>query len=249
MDLRKVLYECYQFVMQRRKQDGGFAATPLLPATVEDTYHALKIIKSLKELGLNINYKPDEDKTLKLWLYSNKKWNEPKVFYQLLRISMICNVQIDKKFLKQYMKAGIVTLERAFYLSKISELIDFQISDIGKLSEPRTVKDLYMFLYLSCRGFIKERIEKNRLIEYFKKCQNPDGGYGFSPGTTSYVDNTYFCLKALDFLGSLPEKPKETLEFILYCQTKSGGFARTPNSAAFLDSTFYAVESLTLLKI
>ncbi|WP_353683756.1 hypothetical protein V4D30_07700 [Thermodesulfovibrio sp. 3907-1M] len=50
MDLRKVLYECYQFVIQRRKPEGGFAATPLLPATVEDTYHALMIIQSLKEL-------------------------------------------------------------------------------------------------------------------------------------------------------------------------------------------------------
>lgn len=142
--LMEFLYECYKFVMQRRKQDGGFASTPLLPATIEDTYHALKIIKTLKKFGLNIDYQPDKDKTLKLWLYSNKKWNEPKVFYQLLRISMLCNIKVDKKFSEQFknsQRAGTVTLERAYYLAKISELINFHLSDIGKLPEPGTANE------------------------------------------------------------------------------------------------------------
>lgn len=248
MNLGKSLYDCYHFIIQRKKQEGGFAATPLLPATVEDTYHALKILKDLEELGFNIDYKPKEDNTLKLWIYQNKKWREPKVFYQFLRIYMMCNMEIEKNFLEQSMNSlvlGKLTLERAFYLAKISELISFHLPDIKRLPKPKIAKDFWMWIYLKKKEITKS--EKQGLIEYFRQCQNPDGGFGFSPRTTSYIDNTYFCLKVLKFFGSEPKNPEDVINFILFCQTKSGGFARTPFAAAFLDSTFYAIESLRLL--
>lgn len=250
MNLRKALYDCYHFVMQRKKQEGGFAATPLLPATVEDTYQALKIIEALRKLDLHINYKPREDEALKIWLSQNKKWKEPKVFYQFLRVCLLCNIKKD--FLQQskdFLISGVITLERAFYLAKISELINHPMPPIKKLPAPQVAKDLCMFIYLVDKGIIKGKLEKQKMIEYFRKCQNPDGGFGFSPGTTSYMDNTYFCLKALKFLNSYPENPENALNFILFCQNKSGGFARTPQAAAFLDSTFYAIESLKILLI
>ncbi len=250
MNLRKALYDCYYFVMQRKKQEGGFSATSLLPATVEDTYHALKIIKDMDKFGLAFDYKPDRDESLKSWLYQNMKWKEPKVFYQFLRICIFCNIEIKKEFLEQsmdFLVYGKITLERAFYLAKISELMNFQMPYIKKLPAPKIAKDLYMYIYLVDNGIIKKKSEKQRLIEFFRKCQNPDGGFGFFPATTSYMDNTYFCLKGLNYLGSKPKNPEDALNFILFCQTKSGGFARTPRAAAFLDSTFYAVESLKIL--
>jgi len=249
MNLRKVFYECYQFVMQRKKQEGGFAATTLLPATVEDSYHALKIIEDLKELGLNIDYEPHKDENLKLWIQGNKKWKEPKIFYQFLRICRLCNIEIEEVIKLSFVSlfSRVITLERAFYLAKISELINSHLPPIKKLSVPQLAKDLWMFIYLVEKGIIKEGIEKQNLIEYFRGCQNADGGFGFSPGTTSYMDNTYYCLKALKSLGSEPKNPENALNFILFCQNKAGGFARTPQASAFLDSTFYAVESLRLL--
>jgi len=39
------------FVQARRKESGGYGATPLLPATVQDTYHALRIVKTLSNHG------------------------------------------------------------------------------------------------------------------------------------------------------------------------------------------------------
>jgi len=38
----EIFLEILSFVGARRKEEGGYGATPLLPATVEDTYHALK---------------------------------------------------------------------------------------------------------------------------------------------------------------------------------------------------------------
>lgn len=90
-------------------------------------------------------------------------------------------------------------------------------------------------------------LKGNKLIEYFRECQNHDGGFGFLPGTTPYIDNTYFCLNALKFLGSKPKNSENALNLILFYQTKLGGFARIPDAATFLDSTFYAVKSLGIL--
>lgn len=250
MDLKKALYSCYEFIMQRKTQEGGFTATPSLHATVEDTYQALKTVENLKMFDLDIDYKPNEDEALKVWLFQNRKWQEPKVFYQFLIVCMLCNIEMEKDFLKQSMDLLILkflTIERAFYLTKISELINHDIPSIKKLSIPKVVKDLWMFVYLVERGIVKKKLKKQKLIEYLRKCQNPDGGFGFLPNTTSYMDNIYFCLKALRFLGSEPKNPEDALNFILFCQNKTGGFARTPHAAAFLDSTFYAAESLRLL--
>ncbi|MDW7973148.1 MAG: prenyltransferase/squalene oxidase repeat-containing protein [Thermodesulfovibrio sp.] len=249
MNLRKNLDNCYNFVIKRKRQEGGFAATPLLPPTIEDTYHALKIIKDLREFGLYIDYSPQEDETLKIWLYQNKTTlREPKNFYQFLRVCLMCNFEIES--LKQYTNllfSGIITLERIFYLVKISELFNLSLPEINKLPFSKVVKDLWMTIYLSDKGITREKIDKKRLIKYLRECQNPDGGFGFLPKTTSYIDNTYFCLKALNFLHSGPKDRESALNFILFSQTKSGGFGRVPKTASLLDSTFYAVESLRIL--
>ena len=44
---REILSGIISFVEARRKEEGGYGATPLLPATVEDTYHALRILDLL----------------------------------------------------------------------------------------------------------------------------------------------------------------------------------------------------------
>lgn len=163
MNLRKVFYESYQFVMQRRKQEGGFAATPLLPASVEDTYYALKIIEDLKEFGLNIDYEPYKDEELKLWIQRNKNWKEPKVFYQFLKVCRLCNIEIGEEVVKQSFDSlflRVITLERAFYLTKISELINSPLLPIKKLSVPQLAKDLWMLIYPVDKGIIHERFER-----------------------------------------------------------------------------------------
>lgn len=80
-------------------------------------------------------------------------------------------------------------LERIFYLVKISELINLPLShlDLEKILNPKIVRDLWMTVYLSDKGIIRERFDKSFLIKYFTECQNPDRGFGFSPGKTSYL--------------------------------------------------------------
>ena len=91
-------------------------------------------------------------------------------------------------------------------------------------------------------------VERDKAIDWLRACQNYDGGFGFMPGTTSFIENTFYGLRALELLGGQSEDPEMALNYVLSCRTKSGGFSRKANAAPFLDATYYAIGSLISLQ-
>jgi prenyltransferase beta subunit len=89
---------------------------------------------------------------------------------------------------------------------------------------------------------------RQEIIKWVQLCQNGDGGFGFYPGTTSFMENTYCALEILAKLGSSPVQTELCQRYILSCQTKNGGFGRAPASFPFIESTFHAVMGLLLLE-
>ncbi|AEH45863.1 hypothetical protein Thein_2012 [Thermodesulfatator indicus DSM 15286] len=123
-------------------------------------------------------------------------------------------------------------LEEIYYLKFLGKRdIEIQLA----LSSP-TVKELYFLAELAP--------EKARdFIDYVKKAQNPDGGFGFFPGTTSFLENTYY---AFFFLKKFDENPiylKELKHFLFSC-FRQGGFARAPQGVPFLESTYFGTSLL-----
>jgi hypothetical protein len=90
--------------------------------------------------------------------------------------------------------------------------------------------------------------DKQQIIRWVQLSQNGDGGFGFYPETTSYMENTYCALEILSKLGSSPMQIELCRKYILSCQTKNGGFGRAPASFPFIESTFHAVSGLLLLE-
>gem|GEM_PF-6748817 len=43
--------ELHDYIHKRKKATGGFSATPRLPATIQDTYHALRLLSLLGKKG------------------------------------------------------------------------------------------------------------------------------------------------------------------------------------------------------
>lgn len=250
MTLRSVLERSYEFLIKRKSKQGGFSFSNHLPPTIEDTYYCLRAIETLGNLGLELDYLPHQDRLLKLWLLGNSIWSEPRVFYHLLVSYRICKLEIDKRtvstFLSLWEKREI-TLERAYYLVKISEFLGNKKLNIKISETPKVTRDYWHFLYLSERGFTLDSDIRNYAPQYIIACQNADGGFGFSPKTTSFIDTTFYCLRALELLNIKPMNYENLLSFILFCQTKEGGFARRPAASAFLDSTYYALYSIKTL--
>lgn len=94
--------------------------------------------------------------------------------------------------------------------------------------------------------------DRSRIIEFLKKCQNSDGGFGTAPDLkdSSNVIFTYFALAALDLLDAPSAVNREkAVGFVLSLASEGGGMKaaakdRTPNIGA----TYYSVRALSLLK-
>jgi hypothetical protein len=264
-------HEVVAFVMARWQESGGFGFAPTLAASVEDTYHALRILemvqpvseRELKELKRN----PD----LKAFI-TGKEGKESwplKTAYRYLALCTFCGFDPDQGWLRRFLKKRhkeVVSLRERYYLARIlrerpsfaEELpgnigpdAPFMNSDRileGERREGRnTAEELWMGLFLYDGSPEPFHMTKEELIQWLQACQTPDGGFGALPATTSFIENSHWCLSALGLLGGAPLQPDLARNFILRCKTRGGGFARKSGAAPFLDATWHAVSCLDVL--
>jgi prenyltransferase beta subunit len=259
------------FVMARWQPSGGFGFVPSLPASVEDTYQALQILETIQPVSERELQELKGNTHLKAFLMHNddKETWSLRTAYQYLAVCAFCGVCPDRgwterflgKKLKEVVSLGeryCLTRIRREYPSLVAELLrrtgpvtpsmdDGRILD-GEQSESwRTAEELWMHLYLHGGSEDPLRATKEELIGWLQACQTPDGGFGGLPGTTSFIENTHWCLRALALLEGAPLFPDMAQDFILRCKTRGGGFARKSGGAPFLYATWHAVAGLTLL--
>ncbi|MDA8162700.1 MAG: hypothetical protein M0022_07345 [Desulfobacteraceae bacterium] len=259
--LSVILESVPSFVLARRQDAGGFAATPHLPVTIEDTYHAINIFNSLHEGSIRLRgpfYDFREDKALLGYLRTRLYQfpGEAKTSFQLVKAASIAGIDVDKDIVKKYVSLchrGHVSIQRRYYLARmVHEILGLghvvpRESSRGLLRlGRRTVSEEWMAVYLA-RVMGQESLMDEGWIAWFRACQNGDGGFGFLPDTTSYIENCHACLRALESLGSAPKDMKGALDFVAGCHTSAGGFARSGRAAPFLDATWHAVASISIL--
>jgi len=255
LDLQKIC----NFIRARHKASGGYGATPLLPATVEDTYHAVEALILLKRLfpGVESNalLTREDIQFLKI------KWEEGelglKSGYQVLRLFSYVGLGPSKEVVQRWLLERLAHLHRleAFYFfGKIHRefglgRVFFRKDKLPGLSPEPVVKEVYFRLYLQKEIFKRfPKGERGRWSSWLKACQNGDGGFGFRPGTTSFVENTHYALRSLYLLKVRPRGLEAVQNFLSACQKPEGGFSRRPGAAPFLDATWHAVSALCLLR-
>lgn len=236
-----------QFVLARKKQNGGFAMTPLLPATVEDTYYAVKILKILAHPI------PSSTKTYIAFL----RWSDyylPKNLYQLVILYQAMEQVLPTKQLSEtiayILKREKISLEHLAYLARLLKLLNLKTLKAKlcqKIAFDRwwVLKELYYIM--NCAQVCHLSLPQ-KAASWVKQCQNGDGGFGFMPHTTSFLENTYYALKLMLYLKVKPADMRQCRRFIQYCYVPSrGGFARSPGGVAFLESTYHALSALKVL--
>jgi len=240
------------FLEKRRKKSGGFSATPRLPVTVQDTYHALSIVKTL---GREKEMKLSEDSALRRYLAGAAltERHDAKITYQLLACCRMIGMQPDRKKAEAFISRRLSETgdqEERYYCCRIEREILAGVGErfstlVGPALEWRfrTASELLMLLYQAA----KPPDHRQELVEWLQSCQGYDGGFGFLPGTTSFVENCFDCLAALTLLAATPRDPSGCRDYILACRTGSGGCARKNKAVAFLSSTWHAVAALSLL--
>ena len=217
-----------EFCLVRNNQEGGFGATPYLPPTIEDTYFALNI---LAFLGEDL---PAPEKTLTFLKNKAQASLSPRLSFYLKVSFLVLGEEAPPL---KTTSPRTPTLEDIFYLKKLGKL---KGQKLPGLSPRPTLKELYFLSGTSC-----ERAKP--FVPYVLSSQNPDGGFGFFPGTTSFIENTYFALNFLKTFGLLPNDLEGLKNFVYLCWRKEA-FARAPGGIPFLESSFYALKILAFLK-
>lgn len=240
------------FVLKRRKATGGYGATPRLPATIQDTFQAVAI-------GLVLGQDPPTPKSepaLAEYLARMLAvpWLGIGTTFRLLLTCRVCGIAVDAERVRAHLAAclsGDTSLAATYYVSRITREILGEEPDFrgpGRslmLPAPCAVGDVARYLFVKK---MDDQPVAGELAGWLQRTQNGDGGFGFFPGTTSFIENCHAGLAALSLLGARPIDPVNARAFIVSCQTGRGGFGRSPRAAPFLDASWHGVASLRLLE-
>ena len=243
-----------EFVRKRRKATGGYGATPRLPATIQDTFQAVAIHLVLGEEPPTPQSEPALAEYLARMLAV--PWLGIDTTFRLLLTCRVCGLVMDGERMRSRLAArlsGDVSLAATYYVSRIAGEILGEEPDFLGTQRPLilpgrcAVEDAAQYLFLKKTADQRSE-EAGELTGWLQRAQNGDGGFGFFPGTTSFIENCHAALAALSLLGARPTDPDNARAFILSCQTGRGGFARSPGAAPFLDASWHGVASLRLLE-
>jgi len=242
LDRAKVL----QYLKDREKEEGGFSLVPELYPDIEDTYYA---IRTLKLLNGAIN----RDKTVQY--LKRVDWRQvysPRTIYMLTYLHLTLNLDFPPPLVHFLNQEGPIfqTLDGQYFFDETQKLLNrSSIPLISLFPSQAHPHENLQALRKKVVIWINHRVhfEREGIIQWVQSCQNGDGGFGFYPGTTSFMENTYCALEILSKLGSLPLRAEDCRQYLLNCQTKSGGFGRAPMSFPFIESTFHAVSCWLLL--
>jgi hypothetical protein len=235
-----------QYLRDREKKEGGFSFAPELYPDIEDTYHAVRILQSLKA-------DVDRDKTANyLKSIDWKQVGFPRAVYMLLYVHLSLGIDLPRQLidLSNKDRSGFSKLDAQYFSDEIEKLL-------GRPLKPLHSSSPFQFQTNESLQTLRKKVsvlldhdidfDRHQIIRWVQSSQNGDGGFGFYPVTTSYMENTYCALEILSKLNSSPMQIDLCRKYILSCQTKSGGFSRAPVSFPFIESTFHAVVGLLLL--
>ena len=229
------------FFLLRKKATGGFGASPRLPATIEDTYYALRSMKALVENGFKVPSHVFSGHDVFLLAKLKETDLSCRSRFQILWCLWSLDVDVPPMALmglKKIKKRGL-GLEDAFYLRRMGLLSHDNINTSRFERAIKTVRDLRMFL--CC---VRGAPRRDRWLEWLSRCQNQDGGLGFMPGTTSFTENCYYGLRTAKLLGEIPFDLEALHSFILSTKSGRGGFGRRNLGVPFPSSTWHAVGTL-----
>ncbi len=244
------LCQLTRFIVQRQKEDGAFAACPSLPSTVADTYYSLSMLKKLGDYDGKSHFQSCIDrKKIRAFvrahipLRTSLPLRVRFFLHEIFRLVAEEGASYDDPC-EDLDPGQRLTCENYFYAGQLSEKFREASLAVALDLAKCTGKDVYYFL-LSSPGNIGRRPAE--IIDWLQRCQNCDGGFGFFPGTTSYIEYSDYSLSSLGLLHQQPLHYQKAEHYLLACRTAAGGFSRSPGAAPFLDASYHGLNALFCL--
>ncbi len=259
-----------EFVVERQNDDGGFTICKPLTSTLADSYYAISILTSLhcdvpmmervakfleSRIGKDVNALFYTLNSLHILGLSHPDFSD----FLIERAERIAHrnrtISGDIGTTFSYSFEEPSALREAFMISNLLKLHGLEIPEYLKAFvikfrreteygtgfgvRKANLKDTYYASYVVRDGKVAE------FVRHFR-C---GGGFSKRPGGyPPYVEDTYYALSILDFLGCKIEKDG-IAEYLLSLQNPDGGFRRSIyGGISTLENSYYVVESLKILR-
>jgi hypothetical protein len=239
--------EIREFVLTREQEEGGFSFAEAAPPTLEDTYYALRTLREL-----NIDY--DNEKTFEYIKNFDVGNVTLKQIFHLLYLIHAFDLKYPIYSLKNSIRKGDnMNITDAYYLIlSLDTLNEHSGRRLRDFIVSKNITSLKHVSEVSRQVILLKKLnvcfDGGFYVRWIQNCQNYDGGFGFNHGSTSFMENCYYALRALYELKSIPSETERCNKFILYCRARNGGFGRQIISLPTLEATYHAVKSLTFLQ-
>lgn len=233
------------FILQRQKPDGCFATAPSLPSTVADTWYGVALCCLLDALDPESAMHDALDrKKILLFVRRHDALRQGLPLRILYFLSALERYATGKwpglpESLAARFNGHSLDCVHFFYLRRLFprqyRRVRVSPPDLGHA----TCRDIFFCLQGGVQG-------NSVMGAWLCRCQNDDGGFGFFPGTTSYMEYCDYALSALHLLGREPLSRQRAEDFIVHCQAGNGGFARAIRALPFLESSWHAMHALAV---
>jgi len=241
-----------EFVREFENRTGGFNFPRETPASIVETYNGVMLFN---ELGFGYGNPLTKEFVRNLELNTDLPLEH---LYRLAKVSEILCMpdktsEIRESVLdRKYRRSGRLT--DAYYSVLLEEMLDVSgvlTTDLLEHARTRKIKKLKFMSecqkYIAVKKHAGLEVEADEAISWIRATQSCDGGFGFLPGSTSFLENVYSALDSLRMLRSAPLDIRACEDFVLSCRSKEGAFGRQIMALPSLEHSLIAVRSLKII--
>lgn len=238
------------FVLSREQPAGGFSFARQAPPTLEDTYHALEILRLLggpAPSRRTRGFVADIEPTVRM---------TPRLLHELVSVRRACGVPRPPRALLERVigQGGARDRVALFERADLADVSGVKVRATPALRrrlakirpDHRSGTVIAAQTALACK-LLRIPLRAALWREWLAAAQGLDGGYGFVPGSTSFLEATAIVVRAFEALSGLPRNLAACEEFVLRCRSRDGGFGRTSQAVPTLEATYLALTSLRIL--
>jgi hypothetical protein len=241
-----------KFVCEYENPAGGFNFPRETPASIAETYNGVMLFN---ELGFDCGNPLTKEYIRNLELKADMSLEH---LYRLAKVSETLSMpdrmsEIRESVLGRKCRKGS-KLTDAYYSVLLEEVLDIDgvlRQDMLEYVLKSKVKKLRFMSecqkYLAVKTHLGLEVETEEAVSWVQATQSYDGGFGFLPGSTSFLENVYSALDSLQMLNSVPLDTQGCEDFVLACRSKEGAFGRQLMALPSLEHSLLAVRSLKII--
>jgi len=244
------------YVFERQNEDGGYTFCREAESNAQDTFYALKVLEMVGAQPRNVDktvrflqglqHDDGDFDSVKVAYYVIQSLSQlghmqlkqldrlhqsfDEVFAGLKNPSTYVNIEIVSEIENIHLAVELLnTLDFSINAEGVTKQILSLWNSDRSFGNTRNSRIASTYHALGTLKILNYDVEALRVtLSWIRRCEIPSGGFVASPELlTTYLEDIYFGVKALEALNESLRYSEETLRFIANLQNPNGGFRRS----------------------